>query len=360
MKITTRDFGKTADGKKATLYIMENDNGMKVSVCDYGACVVNIIVPDKDGKFDDVVLGFDDVTGYEKYKTYYGAFVGRNGNRINNAEFTINSVKYELEKNDGNNNLHSGSVGYNNMWYEVETEEEEGGMVSVAMSRRSLDMEQGFPGNLDLTVTYSLTDDNEFAIDYYGISDKDTVINLTNHSYFNLSGHKAGSIEDHKIVINADFFTPTNSELIPTGEIRSVKGTPMDLRNELHRIGDTINEDYEPLKIAGGYDHNFVLNDISNEVEYFASLYDPKTKRAMEVYTDRPGVQFYTGNFISGDIAGKDGFVYQRRGGLCLETQNFPDACNPKEHFDTSVVKAFTEYESVTVYKFFVAEEDEI
>ncbi|MCR5155026.1 MAG: galactose mutarotase [Lachnospiraceae bacterium] len=352
MKVTARDFGTTKDGRKATLYTMENSNGMKVSVTDYGACVVNIIVPDKNGKLDDVALGFDDVRGYDENYTYFGAFVGRNGNRIGGAKFSINGKEYKLEDNDNGNNLHSGLKGFNNMWYDVEVGEEEDGIISVDMSRRSLDGEQGFPGNLDITVSYSLTEDNEFAIDYYGICDKDTVINLTNHSFFNLSGQASGSILDHEIFIDADYFTPTDDKLIPTGELRKVSGTPMDFKKS-RRIGDRIDDDYEPLKQAGGYDHNYVLNNSGEDVELVATLSDPKSGRKMDVYTDLPGMQFYAGNFITGTIAGKGGHVYKKRDGLCLETQMFPDACNEKEYFKTSVVKAFKEYETVTVYKFY-------
>ncbi len=351
MKLTTKDFGTTKDGKKATLYIMENSNGMKVSICDYGATVVNIIVPDRNGKFADVALGYDSVNGYDENGTYYGAFIGRNGNRIANAKFKIKDKEYTLEKNDGENNLHSGVKGFNNFWYDVETDEEED-MITVDCSRRSLDMEQGFPGNLDVTVSYSLTEDNELAIDYYGISDADTVINLTNHTFFNLGGHDAGSILDHKVYIDADYFTPTDDGLIPTGELRSVTGTPMDFKTET-AIGDRIEADYEPLKQAGGYDHNYVLNNSGNDVEFVASLYDPRSGRKMEVYTDLPGVQLYVGNFIDGKVAGKNGYVYKKREGCCFETQMFPDACNEKEYFKSSIVPAYKEYETVTVYKFY-------
>ena len=352
MKISKKNFGTTKKGEQATLYVLENSNGMQVTVTDYGACVVNILVPDRNGKLADVALGYDDVRGYDENGTYYGAFIGRNGNRIANASFTLNAVTYELDKNDGKNNLHGGFVGYNNMMYEAECFEEEDA-VSVELSRLSPDGEQGFPGNLDITVTYTLTEDNELVIEYLAVSDKDTVVNLTNHSFFNLAGHDSGTILNHKVWIDADYFTPTDDTLIPTGELRSVEGTPMDFRTE-QRVGDRIDEDYEPLRQAGGYDHNYVLNNSGEDVELVASLSDPDSGRRMEVYTDLPGMQLYAGNFIDGKATGKGGKVYQKREGICFETQLFPDACNEKEYFKSSVVKAYQEYETVTVYKFSV------
>ena len=353
MKITKTSFGTTKNGEKATLYTMENSKGMKVSVTDYGATIVHIIVPDRDGKMADVSLGYDDVKGYDENGTYYGAFIGRNGNRIGGATFTINGVKYELDKNDGPNNLHGGFKGYNNFFYETECFDDVEGELSVEMSRLSPDMEQGFPGNLDITVTYTLTEENELAIEYLAVSDKDTVVNLTNHTFFNLAGHDSGTILDHKVQIDADYFTPTDDRLIPTGELRPVEGTPMDFREETV-IGDRIDADYEPLKQAGGYDHNYVLNNSGEDVEYVGSLYDPKSGRKMEIFTDLPGMQLYAGNFIDGKATGKDGKVYTKREGVCFETQLFPDACNAKEFFKSSVVKAYEEYSTMTVYKFIV------
>lgn len=352
MKISKQSFGTTKKGDKATLYVLENSKGMKVTVTDYGAAIVNIVVPDKNGKMADVVLGYDDVKGYDENGTYYGSFIGRNGNRIANASVTIQGKKYDLDKNDGKNNLHGGFVGYNNLMYEAECFEEED-MVSVEMSRLSPDMEQGFPGNLDITVTYSLTEENELAIEYLAVSDKDTVVNLTNHSFFNLAGHNSGTILDQEVWIDADYFTPTDDGLIPTGELRQVEGTPMDFRKST-RVGDRIDADYEPLRQAGGYDHNYVLNNSGEDVELVAQLYDPASGRRMEVYTDLPGMQLYAGNFIDGKAVGKGGAVYKKRDGICFETQLFPDACNEKEGFRSSIVKAYEEYETVTIYKFSV------
>lgn len=349
MSIKKHSFGTTRDGQVATLYTLINKKGMSVSFTDYGANIVNVIVPDKNGKFDDVVLGYDNITGYENNAPGYGSFIGRHANRIGGATFTLNGVKYDLEKNDSDNNLHSGSKSYNKFIYEVETFEEEDAD-SIEFSRLSPHMEQGFPGNLDISVTYTLTDDNELVIEYLAVSDKDTIVNLTNHSYFNLSGHDSGSILDHKVFLDADQFTPTDDALIPTGEIRSVEGTPMDFRT-LKTIGQDIQSDYNPLVQAGGYDHNYVLNISGEEVEKVADLVDDKSGRIMEVFTNMPGLQLYTGNFISGEEAGKKGIKYQKRAGVCFETQYYPDSCN-KPEFPSSVLKAGNEYDFVTVFKF--------
>lgn len=351
MGITKKAFGKTKDGRQATLYTLENINGTKVTVTDYGACVVSVFVKDKNGRLQDIVLGFDDVAGYETEGTYWGAFIGRNGNRIAGAEVEIAGKTYKLEQNDGKNNLHSGFTGYNNYFYEAETFEEDG-TYAVELSRRSPDMEQGFPGNLDVTVTYTLTDDDEFAIEYYGMSDKDTVINLTNHSFFNLEGQESDSVYDHELWIDADNFTPTDSELIPTGEIREVSGTPMDFRTPT-AIGARIDDDYEPLTSAGGYDHNYVLNNSGDDLEVVAEVYSPKSGICMEISTDLPGMQLYTGNFITGKVAGKAGKCYKRRSGVCFETQTFPDSCHKHDCFKSSIVKAYKEYATATVFRFY-------
>lgn len=349
MSIKKHSFGTTKDGQTATLYTLINKKGMSVSLTDFGANIVNVIVADKKGKFDDVVLGYDNVTGYEGNAPGYGSFIGRHANRIGGASFELNGVKYDLEKNDGDNNLHSGLKSYNKFLYEVETFEEEDAD-SIEFSRLSPHMEQGFPGNLDISVTYTLTDDNELVIEYLAVSDKDTIVNLTNHSYFNLSGHDSGSVLEHKVFLDADHFTPTDDALIPTGEIREVEGTPMDFRT-LKSIGQDINADYEPLVQAGGYDHNYVLNISGSEVERVAELVDDNSGRIMEVFTNMPGLQLYTGNFISGEEAGKKNFKYQKRGGVCFETQYYPDSCN-KPEFPSCVLKAGNEYDFVTVFKF--------
>jgi len=349
MKITQKPFGKTKSGENATLYTVTNNNGMKVSFTDFGANIVSIIVPDKNGEFADIALGFKNIEGYEDNGPGFGSLIGRSANRIGGAKFEINGKQYEIEKNEGENNLHGGSPAYNKVMYETEIFEEED-MISIDFSRLSPDMEQGFPGNFDLTVTYTLTENNELLLEYHGVSDKDTVVNLTNHSYFNLSGHNSGSILDHKVWVKANQFTPTTEDLIPTGEYKDVEGTPMDFRT-LKKIGQDIDSDYEPLRIAGGYDHNYVLDIDSNEVEKVAELVDESTGRVMEVFTDMPGLQFYTSNMLSPVANGKDGASYNKRTGVCFETQYFPNACNI-ENFPSSILKAGQEYEFVTIYKF--------
>lgn len=349
MSIKQQSFGKTKDGAKASLYVLTNKNGMKVSVTDYGANIVNIIVPDRYGKFEDVVLGYDTVEGYEGNQGGYGSFIGRHANRIGGASFTIKGKEYTLEKNDNNNNLHGGFIGYNKHIYEVELFEEPESS-SIELSRLSPHMEQGFPGNLDISVTYTLTDDNELVIEYLAVSDEDTVVNLTNHSYFNLAGHASGSILEHKVMIDADKFTPTDDNLIPTGEMRDVSGTPMDFR-KLKAIGADIDADYEPLKQGGGYDHNYCLNNSSAGVEKAGELVEEVSGRVMEIFTDMPGMQLYTGNFISGTEECKEGVVYKKRDGVCFETQYYPNACNIPD-FPSSILKEGVEYDFVTVYKF--------
>lgn len=349
MKITQKSFGKTALGEEATLYTLTNGNGMKVSLTDFGANIVNIIVPDAKGNVVDVNLGFSNLAGYEVNAPGFGSFIGRHANRIGGAKFELNGKVYELEKNDGNNNLHGGSIGYNKFMYETEVYEDEE-IASVEFSRLSPHMEQGFPGNLDVTVTYSLTEANELVIEYLAVSDRDTVVNLTNHAYFNLAGHDSGSILNHKLWIKANQFTPTDKELIPTGELRAVSGTPMDFRT-FKAIGQDIHADYEPLKVAGGYDHNYVLDISGTEVEKVAELVDEKSGRRMEVFTDLPGMQLYTGNFLKPQENSKAGAVYEKWGGVCFETQFFPNSVNIPS-FPSAVLKAGKEFDSVTIYKF--------
>ncbi len=344
MSVKTEKFGVTKEGKEVTLFTLENKNGMRVDLIDYGANIVRLFVPDQNGKLDDIVLGFDDVAGYEENGCFFGSFIGRHGNRIGNAEFELNGVTYELEKNDGDNNLHGGTPGYNKVMYKAETTEN-----SVAFSRTSPDMEQGYPGNLDICVTYALTDDNELKISYQAKTDKDTLCNVTNHSYFNLKGHDGGTITDHKVWIRANGFTETSDDLIPNGNIIDVAGTPMDFRTE-KTIAEDIEADYEPLKIAGGYDHNFVLEKEAGKMEKVAELSEETTGRRMEVYTDLPGMQLYTGNFIVKED-GKGGIEYTKRTGVCFETQFFPNSVNIPS-FESCVLKAGDTFTSTTIYRF--------
>ncbi len=349
MGITTKKFGKTYKGEEATLYILENKNGMKAVFSDFGAVLVQLWVPDRDGKLEDVVLGFDTLAEYEKNPTYFGSFIGRCGNRIAGAKFTINGQEYRVENNEKENCLHGGSVSYDKYMYEAETFVEEGA-VSVEFSRLSPDMEQGFPGNLDITVTYTLTDENELAIEYLTVSDRDTIVNLTNHSYFNLAGHNSGSVLDQEVMIDADAFTATDKKMIPTGELTDVTGTPMDFRVR-KPLSEGIESDYEAIRLGGGYDHNYALNVDGEDAQFVAELYDKKSGRLMEVYTDLPGMQLYSGNFIKHGLKGKGGCTYSRRHGVCFETQYFPNAMNLPQ-FKSPVVKAYQEVESMTVYKF--------
>ena len=349
MKITQKLFGKTAHGEDATLYTLANGNGLKVSLTDFGANIVSIIVPDAKGKAVDVNLGFDNIAGYEDNSPGFGSFIGRHANRIGGAKFELNGKTYELDKNDGENNLHGGIIGYNKFLYETEVYEDEE-IASIEFSRLSPHMEQGFPGNLDVSVTYSLTEANELVIEYLAVSDRDTIVNLTNHSYINLSGHNSGSVLEHKVWIKANQFTATMPDLIPTGELRDVTGTPMDFRT-LKRLGQDIDKDYEPLLMAGGYDHNYVLDISGTEIEKVAELVDEKSGRKMEVFTDLPGMQLYTANFLTPVKNSKEGAVYQKRDAVCFETQLFPNACNIKS-FPSCMLKAGKEFDSVTILNF--------
>lgn len=335
----TRNFGN------ATLYTFENKNGMIMEVTDFGATLYSLIVPDKDGNPCDVVLGYDSPEGYMGPSgTGFGATIGRNGNRIGKAQFTLNGKIYELDKNNNGNNLHSGLAYYHyRMWTVKETTED-----SITFSLHSSDGDQGYPGNFDVDVTYTLTGDNELRIDYSGIPDQDTITNMTNHSYFNLNGHASGSVLEQEVWVDADAFLPTDKELIPTGEILSVEGTPMDFRVK-KPIGRDIEEDYEALNFGGGYDHNWCLNNKGK----FAKVIEMSAKESgitMEVYTDLPGVQIYSGNFLVEEL-GKDGIVYKHRQAICFETQGYPDAIN-HENFPSVVCKAGEVYKTTTVYKF--------
>ena len=340
-----RSFGKTKDGKEVFLFSLENKNGVKAEVTNFGANLVNLFVPDKNGKAEDIVLGFDDVSGYEVNPSYFGAVIAPSANRIAGASFELNGESYTLKKNNGENNLHSDDeLGAHKRVWDV-TELENGVMFSLKFA----DGEMGFPGNKEFKVTYSLDEENGLQIQYEASSDKDTIINPTNHSYFNLKGHKEGTIEDHRITLLASNYTPADEASIPYGEIASVEGTPMDLRQELI-IGDKIDSDFEQLNFAVGYDHNWVTDDYSNAVRKIATVKAPEDARVMEVYTDLPGVQFYAGNFIDPQD-GKKGAFYNKRSGLCLETQCYPDSIH-KPNFPSVVYGPGRNYKSTTIYKF--------
>ena len=355
MKIEIEKFGITKDGQEAHRYRMRNQNGMEVVVSDFGASILQILVPDRAKRAVDVVLGLETLEGYYDNDEGFGAFVGRNANRIAGASVTIQGKEYPLEANDGPNNLHSGSKRSNYELYEAECMEDVES-VSVEFYRLSPAMEQGFPGNLDLTVSYTLTEDNELIIEYFAVSDEATVVNLTNHSYFNLSGHESGSVLDQFLTIYADAFTPTDDLLIPTGELQNVEGTPMDFRTP-KRIGKDIEADYQPLKQAGGYDHNYVLKTPAGEGDVIkvAELYSEKTGIKMSVFTDMCGLQVYSGNFIDHKTGGKGGVTYEKRDGICFETQYFPNACK-EPNFVSSILEAGQEYSSATVFQFSIEE----
>lgn len=347
MSITTRSFGKTARGEEATLYRIENSTGFAAEVTNFGANLVSLYVADRDGHFDDIVLGFDDVKGYTINPSFFGSTIGRSANRIAKASFTLNGVTYNLEKNDGENNLHSHFDDcFNKKMFNATVLDEEN---AVKFSVFSPDGDQGFPGNVNASVTYRVTESNALEIEYDATTDADTVYNVTNHSYFNLSGHASGSAMDHKLWLNAKSFTPTFPGSIPTGEIASVAGTPFDFTQPT-RIGDRIDDDNEQLRLAGGYDHNFVLDTTGTKIEQIAILSDEKSGRRMSVYTDLPGVQFYAGNFIATQT-GKGGVTYSKRCGVCLETQYFPNSIN-EPSFARPVLKAGETFHSITKYKF--------
>lgn len=340
-----RSFGTTKDGKEVFLFSLENKNGVKVEVTNFGANLVNVFVPGKDGKVEDVVLGFDDVAGYEVNPSFFGAVIAPSANRIGGASFELNGETYPLKKNNGENNLHSDEElgAHKRVWDITENED------SVTFTLKNADGELGFPGNKEFKVTYSLNDENGLKIAYEATSDKDTIINPTNHSYFNLKGHKEGTIEDHKITLLASNYTPADEASIPYGDIVSVEGTPMDLREELV-IGEKIDSDFDQLNFAVGYDHNWVTDNCNGEVRKIATVKAPGDVRVMEVYTDLPGVQFYAGNFIDPQT-GKDGASYAKRSGLCLETQCYPDSIH-KPNFPSVVYGPTKAYKSTTIYKF--------
>ncbi|NLY11073.1 MAG: galactose mutarotase [Firmicutes bacterium] len=347
MEITKKAFGKTPEGQEVSLFTLRNENGMTVEITNYGGIVVSLFVPDKDNQLVDVTLGYDNIEDYFENRRYFGALIGRHANRIEGASFVLNGKKYEVERNDGNNHLHGGNTGLHKVLWNAQIQQVDGGE-SLVLTYHSPDGEENYPGNLDLKVIYSLTNDNALKIDYYGKSDQDTVLNMTNHAYFNLAGHDSGTILDHQLQIDADFFTVINDECIPTGEIRSVVGTPMDFR-ELTTIKPGLETDDEQIRCGQGYDHNWVLRK-QERLSKAATLYHPASGKVMEVFTTKPGIQFYSGNFVEDD-EGKNGAVYQKWAGLCLETQFFPNSLK-HTHFPSPILKAGEEYHHTTIFKF--------
>jgi aldose 1-epimerase len=345
-KVSKRAFGKMPDGSAADLYVLTNSKGTEAVITNYGGIVVSLKVADKTGKVADVVLGYDNLDAYVHRNQYFGCLIGRYGNRIAKGQFTLGGKVYKLATNNGPNHLHGGLKGFDKVLWTAK----ESGPSAVELTYRSKDGEEGYPGNLDVRVVYTLTEDNGLRIDYSATTDKETVVNLTNHSHFNLAGQGEGDILGHQLVLAADHFTPVDATLIPIGEIRAVKGTPLDF-TKLTAIGARINDSYEQLKLGMGYDHNYVLNSGGGSLAKAGELYELKSGRLMEVWTTEPGIQLYTGNFLDGTVTGKGGKVYHRRYSVCLETQHFPDSPN-QPTFPSTVLKPGQQYKSTTIYKF--------
>lgn len=342
MSVQTETFGKMPDGKRVDLYTLINPNGLRARITNYGAILVSMEVPDRDGKPADVVLGFDTLDGYLGEHPYLGAIVGRYANRIAKGKFTLNGVEYKLAVNNSPNHLHGGIKGFDKVLWKLEDIKADSDEAFVKLSYLSADGEEGYPGNLACTVTYTLTKDDELKISYEAKTDKTTVINLTNHAYWNLAGQGNGDILGHELMLNADKFTPVDKDLIPTGEIKPVKDSPMDFTKPM-AIGSRINQ------VGMGYDHNYVLNSGGESLALAATVFEPNSGRVMEILTTEPGVQLYTANWLSG--SGKSGKLYEKHYAFCLETQHFPDSPN-KPDFPSVVLKPGQKYSSVTVHKF--------
>jgi aldose 1-epimerase len=342
-------FGQLPDGTAVEIFTLTNAGSMEVRTIPYGAIIVSIKVPDRDGRVDDVVLGFDALEGYAKGHPFFGAVVGRYGNRIAKGRFTLDGQTYQLATNDGPNHLHGGVRGFDKRVWHAEPFERDGS-TGVVYTLSSPDGEEGYPGTLSVRVTYSLTPTNELMVDYDATTDRPTPINLTQHSYFNLAGQGRSDIVGHQLTIEADRFTPVDRTLIPTGELAPVDGTPFDFRQPT-AIGARIGADHEQLRYGKGYDHNWVLNRSAAGLLHAARLEDPTTGRTLDVSTTEPGMQFYSGNFLDGTITGKSGHVYRHRYGLCLETQHFPDSPN-HSNFPSPILRPGDRYQSKTVFAF--------
>lgn len=342
--ISRADWGET-DGKKVSLYTLTNKNGVQVKISNYGGICTQWTTPDKNGKMGNILLGFDSLSGYLGLSTYFGALIGRYGNRIANGKFKIDTATYTLATNNGKNHLHGGKKGFDKVVWDAVIASDS--VAELTLNYLSKDGEEGYPGNLKVTVKYTLTDDDELQIEYNAETDKPTMVNLTNHNYYNLTGDHANTILDHSLMIDADNFTPVDSTLIPTGEIKPVKGTPFDF-TKATKIGARIDS------VKGGYDHNWVLNKKGTSLDLVATLSDEMSGRKMEVYTTEPGLQFYTGNFLNGTLKGSDGKPFSLHTGLCLETQHFPDSPNEPK-FPTTLLKPGEKYHTITKYKILVS-----
>ena len=349
--ITNHGWGRTADGEQVDLYTLRNSNGMEAAITNYGGRLVSLKVPDRAGGIADIVLGSDNLGGYLAKNPYFGALVGRYANRIAGGEFSLGGKQYQLPRNNGDNSLHGGLKGFDKVVWKAEQTDTSLSAV-LDLTYLSKDGEEGFPGNLLVKARYTLNGDDELRLDYFATTDQTTVVNLTNHSYFNLSGHAGSSILGHEVMINADRYTPSTSDLIPTGELRPVAGTPFDFRAP-RLIGSRIEEDDQQLQCGMGYDHNFVLNNQSGALSIAARVKHPQSGRCMEVSTTQPGLQFYTGNHLDGSVTGKGGVTYGPRSGVCFEAQHFPDSPNHPA-FPSSELKPGEQYRQVTVFRFSV------
>jgi aldose 1-epimerase len=347
--ISRAPFGNLPDGSRVEAFTLTNANGVELRAVSYGAIIVSLRVPDRAGRMDDVVLGYDSLEGYLRVSPYFGAIVGRYGNRIAGGRFALDGKTYRLATNNGPNHLHGGIRGFDKVVWRAEPFQHDSG-VGVVFSHVSPDGDEGYPGTLAARVTYTLTDRDELIVDYHATTDQPTPVNLTQHAYFNLAGDGRGDILDHELWINADSLTPVDSTLIPTGVIAPVDGTPFDFRTPT-AIGARIGADDQQVRFGGGYDHNFVLRDEDAGLNHAARVVEPSTGRTLDLFTTEPGVQFYSGNFLDGSITGKGGHVYHHRYGFCLETQHFPDSPN-RPQFSSTILRPGQEYRSRTVFVF--------
>ena len=347
--IEKKAFGKTKEGLNVDQYILKNRNGMEISTINYGGIITSLKTKDRDGNYQDIVLGFDNLSEYESESPYFGAIIGRYGNRIAKGKFTLNDENYNLAVNNGENHLHGGIKGFDKVVWDTR-EVVDDSTASLVLSYVSDDMEEGYPGNLKVKVTYTLDNNDKLSVKYEAVTDKTTIINLTQHSYFNLSADFNKNILDHDILINADSFLPVDSTLIPTGEIRNVGDTPFDFRRPKN-VGDEINNSNKQLMIGNGYDHCWVLNNQDKGLRFVASAYDSSTGRLLEVFSDQPGIQFYSGNFLDGSLKSKIGGTYDFRSGFCLETQHYPNSPNEMS-FPSVTLNPGEKYETETIFKF--------
>ncbi|HVU36422.1 MAG TPA: aldose epimerase family protein [Opitutaceae bacterium] len=351
--ITVRSFGQLPDGRPTQLFTLENAHGFRADISDFGGIVVDLVTPDRNGKLGDVALGLTNAADYLAKSPFFGALIGRYGNRIAHGKFTLDGLTYSLPLNDHPGNipccLHGGTVGFDKAVWEARPMIIDGNPTLV-LQHFSRDGDQGFPGNFTATVTYTVTANNELRIDYEATTDHATPVNLTNHTYFNLAGEGNGTILNHEVTINARNMTPVDAGLIPTGKITPVAGTPFDFTTA-HKIGERIGEDNEQLKFAGGYDDNWVLDNQDGKLALAATVYEPTSGRVMEVFTTQPGLQFYTGNFLDGTITGKSGKSYIHRGGFCMETQHYPDSPN-QPNFPSTILRPGETLRSTTIYRF--------